>query len=314
MSEQPQMPTLGTDDMPLGPAAGDAGTASANNSQQATPLPMALPVEHGRWLWIVPVAAVLFALWITWQAWRERGVLVTVTFQEGHGLVAGDAVKYRGIAVGSVRDVRLAADTRSVRVLLALRPDASELAREGTRFWLVRPEVGLQRVSGLDTIIGARYVGLWPGDGPPSREFVGLDQAPITGLRQPGDISIVIAAPRRGSISVGSPLTFRQMEIGSVESIQLAPDATAVEIAVLVEAPFVHLIRENSVFWDAGGIEVGFGLKGLTAAVESPTALLRGGISTAAPNNPGRQVSDGHRFTMAEKFEDSWLKWKPVMR
>jgi paraquat-inducible protein B len=262
---------------------------------------------------LIPAATLFFALWVGWQAWRNRGVEVTISFAQGHGILAGDAVKFRGIAVGDVRDVGLGPDAASVILRVSLRPEAAELAREGTRFWLVRPELGLQRVSGLDTIIGARYVALWPGDGAPARHFVGLDDEPVVDVRSPGDLQIVIEAPRRGSLSPGSPLNFRQVQIGAVESIALSRDGTMVEIRVLVLSPFAHLVRDNSVFWDTGGIEVGFGLKGLTAAVESPAALLRGGLSVATPNAPGPAVVEGSRFLLAERFDDDWLKWRPAL-
>ena len=309
-----------TQDLPGGPQPN--GPRSAAQPANPPPprrdpdvgLPVAVPVEHRpSWLWLVPAAALCFALWIVWQVWRDRGTIVTVSFTQGHGIVAGDAVKFRGIEVGQVRDVTLNPEADAVLVRIALRPDASSLAREGTRFWLVRPEFGLQRVSGLETLIGARYIALSPGGGEPARTFTGLDAPPVVGDRRPDDLQLVIQCARRGSLSPGSPLTFRQVQVGVVESVALSEDATHVEARAVVEAAFAHLVRDNSVFWDSGGIEIGVGLRGLTAAVESPAALIRGGVSLATPNEPGARVNSGHRFDLADKLDDSWLKWKPAL-
>jgi paraquat-inducible protein B len=284
------------------------GTTAGN----AAALPTALPApRRGRWLWLVPLAALLFVLWAGWQAWRSRGHSVTVTFQQGHGILAGDAVKHRGIAVGEVREVALGPDAGSVLLTLALRNDAAGLAREGSRFWLVRPEIGLQRVAGLDTIVGARYVEVAPGSGSPERRFVGLEAPPIVLERSPGDLSVLVECLRRGSLSPGAPVTYRQVQVGVVESVALAADAGSVEVLVHIDAEFAPLLRVNSVFWDSGGIEVGVGLKGLTAAIESPAALLRGGISFATPTDAGSAAANGDRFRMADKFDDAWLRWKP---
>lgn len=315
-----------TQDLPAGPGSAgprtrsqtpDAGQTAAAPQQQdpGSGLPVAVPVEHRpSWLWLVPAAALCFALWIVWQVWRDRGTIVTVSFAQGHGIVAGDAVKFRGIEVGQVRDVTLNPQADAVLVRIALRPDAAELAREGTRFWLVRPEFGLQRVSGLETLIGARYIALSPGGGEPARTFTGLDAPPVVGDRRPGDLQIIIQCARRGSLSPGSPVTFRQVQVGVVESVALSEDATHVEARAVVEAPYAHLVRDNSMFWDSGGIEIGVGLRGLTAAVESPAALIRGGVSFATPNDAGAPVASGHRFDLADKLEDSWLKWKPALQ
>ncbi|HMN97072.1 MAG TPA: MlaD family protein [Phycisphaerales bacterium] len=284
----------------------------AATSEEALPVATALPRRSGLGaLWLVPAAAAALALWIGFSAWRERGIPVTVTFAQGHGIGVGDAVKHRGLIVGSVRSARLARDGGSVVVDLSLRRDAAELARAGARFWLVRPEIGFQGVSGIETIIGARYVAVIAGDGPPQRIFVGLEEAPVVLRRRPEDLSIIIETPRRGSLSPGSPLTYRQVPVGVVESISLAGDAGSVEIVVHVEAEYAPLIRERTVFWDAGGIEVGVGLRGVTAAMESPESLLRGALALATPPDPGAPARRGDRYKLSERLDDAWLRWRP---
>ena len=51
--------------------------------------------------------------------------------------------------------------------LLAKAPTRPQLlfrlACEGSRFWIVRPQVSLSRVAGLETVVGARYIGALPG-------------------------------------------------------------------------------------------------------------------------------------------------------
>lgn len=289
-----------------GPSGADLnGTGPADRAT-------AIPVGHqSALIWLVPAVALCFAAWIAVSAWRDRGVMVTVTFADGHGLVAGDAVKHRGIAVGSVRSAVLGDDAESVVVTLALRPDAAGLARGGSRFWLVRPEIGLQRISGIETIIGARSVAVIPGDGPPQRTFVGLEEAPVVGRRTPDDLAIVIESPRRGSFSPGSPVTYRQVQVGVIETVSLAGDAASVEVFVHIDPAYAPLVRERTVFWDAGGIEVGVGLRGVTAAVESPESFFRGGLALATPPEAGAPARRGARFRLAERVEESWLQWRP---
>ena len=69
---------------------------------------------------------------------------------------AGDDVRYRGISVGQVRSVELAGGMDGVIVTAALHSRAVDLARAGTRIWVVRPRVNYSGVAGLETIMGLR--------------------------------------------------------------------------------------------------------------------------------------------------------------
>ena len=56
---------------------------------------------------------------------------------------------------------------------------AALVARDGSVFWIVRPEVGLGNVTGLGTIITGPHIEVSPGAGGPKSEFVGLERPPI---------------------------------------------------------------------------------------------------------------------------------------
>ena len=59
-----------------------------------------------------------------------------------------------------------------------LRRSAASIARDGSVFWIVRPEVGPASISGLRTVFAGPYIQALPGTGPPKTEFVGLDRPP----------------------------------------------------------------------------------------------------------------------------------------
>ncbi|MCA9271803.1 MAG: MCE family protein, partial [Phycisphaerales bacterium] len=103
-------------------------------------------------LWIAPVIALAFVGGLLYMQVRaERGPIVSITFDDASGLEVGANLIHRGIRVGVVKDVRLDKDLSSVLVEAEIAPHAEGLAAEGTQFWIVRPEVSLDRVSGLDT-------------------------------------------------------------------------------------------------------------------------------------------------------------------
>jgi hypothetical protein len=267
----------------------------------------------GRLIWIVPLAAILLAGWLGFRAWSQRGLIVTVSLREGHGLKEGDAVRYRGIAVGRVREVLVAPDGGGVVVVAGLHVQGRLFARAGSRFWVVRPQVGLDRVEGLETLMGPRCMAALPGDGAAQRHFVGLDEPPAVESIEPGDLEIILQAPRRSGMRVGAPVTYRQVRVGTILSVGLTSDAGAVEARVHIQKPYAQIVRPSSRFWPVRGVRAEVGLKGVSLELDQLQGLLIGGVEMATPADSSPPVRTGHRFTLDERPEEAWLEWDPMV-
>ena len=128
-------------------------------------------------MWGVTAAALVVAIALAFWNQKPAGPTITIRFKQGHGLRSGNQLQHRGIAVGSVTAVELADDEQGVAVQIELLATAAKLARHGSEFWVVRPRVSLSKVTGLDTVVGARYIEVQPG--PPDSiakfEFDGLE-------------------------------------------------------------------------------------------------------------------------------------------
>ena len=154
------------------------------------PANASLPVKR-RARWIRPLAFALVAavlavvLLVAVPGLTARGRAIVVKFPEGHGLKPGDALQLRGIRIGEVRSVELSGDIRSVEATIGLEKSADEIAVEGSKFWIARPQIGLSGVSGLGTIAGAKYVGVEPGKGGRRTAFDGLVDPPISEAGEP---------------------------------------------------------------------------------------------------------------------------------
>ncbi len=274
-------------------------------------------------LWFVPVLAVAVVAVLFFQAYSQKGPWIEIEFANGDGLRSGDPVSYRGVQVGKVREVGLVQDMTGVSVKVELNKDAAGLAVAGTRFWVVRPELSLTRVSGLETLLGPRYIEAEPGPAAaggaaPVRKFVGL-RAPPRGISPgaPGTTSgldLVLAATRLGSVAPGSPVVYREVRVGTVISATLSDDAKRVEVGIRIDPSNAHLVRDNSRFWNVSGIGLDLGISGLKLRAGSLESVLAGGIAFATPTKPGARVEPGARFDLAEAAEDAWLKWEPDLK
>jgi paraquat-inducible protein B len=268
-------------------------------------------------VWLIPVFAALgLAGMLAHQIARERGPDVSITFTRAEGLEPGAGLVHRGITVGVVREVRLSPALDEVVVRAEIHPHASAIASEGTQFWIVRPELSLSRVAGLETLLGPRYIAVRPAPpgAPRQRAFRGLDAPPADTEPLPDELRVVLSAPRLGAVSPGSPVLFRDVPVGEVRGATLAEDGRTVLVEAAIAREHAHLVRTNSRFWVASGVGVDWGLfRGLTLRADSLEALLRGAVGFATPNRPGDMVNDGHRFDLHDAPDPDWLEWDPAL-
>ncbi len=237
--------------------------------------------------------------------------MITVSFPDGHGLQKEDTVRYRGIEVGTVESVELGHNLEGVEVEVLLKPFASRLASEGTRFWIVRPELSLTRISGLETAIGHKYIGVQPvtGEGKPKKQytFEGLSNVPVDTLASSG-IEIILRGEKSFSVGKGAPLTYRGVEVGTVLDSGLSGDAGEVHIRVRVLEEFRNLLTSESKFWASSGLDFKWQLGGgFNLDTESLEQLARGGVSMITTGQ-GKQVAPGHLFKLHAVVDDAWLK------
>ncbi|MEM9656732.1 MAG: MlaD family protein [Planctomycetota bacterium] len=264
------------------------------------------------WWWIVTVAALLLAITLVAASWRNQKPHIAVRFTHGRSIVPGDRLRHRGIEVGEVTSVTLADDLEGVRIAIALEPSAWALAREGSRFWIERPQVSLTNVSGLETIVGGQYVAVSPGphDGAHQTEFAGLESPPVGELAE-GGLEIELETTRLGGLRPRAPVTYRGVPVGRITSVGLATDAASVTAHAFIEPAFVKLVRGNTQFWRKGGLDLSVGLTGLEVSMESLSSLAIGGVSFATPDLLGDHAKTGQIFTLHDQPQEDWLAWNP---
>jgi paraquat-inducible protein B len=265
-------------------------------------------------IWIVPLVAAIAGGWLVFKYVRQMGPVISIQFSDGDEIKANQTtLRYRGVRVGDVLSVQLDKDAQHVEVQARLDKSAESLARDGSIFWIVRPEVGAGGLHGLETIVSGPYIQVEPGSGKEQKKFIGAEKPPILKTSE-GELEIILTTPGLGSLTVGAPVYYRGMEVGAVRYFVLGKDSTAVNVHILIETNFAPLVRTDSKFWNAGGIGAHFGLfSGFSMSAESLKSLVIGGIAFATPPSPGILAMNGDIFPLNEKADKKWLKWSPAI-
>lgn len=279
--------------------------------------PLAQPVTtQGRIskLWVLTAICALVSIVLFWWSNQSTGDRIIVRFEEGHGIKPEDRLRHKGIDIGRVERVALDESMRRVEVHIRLPKETRSLVRKGSRFWIVRPVVSTETISGLETILGAKFIAIEPGPlgSELASEFDGLESAPALAPRD-GAVEIVLDSQTRGGLDSGAPLLYRGFKIGQVLSVGLAIDAKTVRTRCAIDPEYRQLIRQNTVFWNRSGWRVDIGITGIKLDADTVSQIVSGGIEMATPENAGAIVNTGHRFVLHEKAEDEWLQWKPSL-
>jgi len=263
-------------------------------------------------VWLVPVAAAALAGWFIYSNLFTGGPTLHIFFDNAAGLQKGkSSLKYRGADIGNVTKVRLTEDHKRVEVVVELNRSAESVARSGSRFWIVKPEVGLEQITGLRTIVSGDYITVEPGPGAFQDHFDGLSDAPV--VEPQGMLRIVLLAEKTGSMKARTPVFYRGVQVGEVFSLDLGHESQTIQITVDIRQRYAPLVRMNSKFWSAGGIHANISLSGLNIAAQSLETLVSGGISFATPDTTEKEAPRGTDFRLYDKPEDAWLSWSPAI-
>jgi paraquat-inducible protein B len=262
-------------------------------------------------VWIVPLVAVLIGGWLVYKAVTEKGPTITITFQSAEGLEAGKTkIKFKDVEVGQVEEIRLSPDLSQVIVTVQLMKQAKDYLSENTRFWVVRARVAGSGVSGLGTLFSGAYIGMDPGKpGNPARSFKGLETPPIVTTDLPGR-HFMLKSERLGSLDVGKPVYFRQIQVGQVVAYEMEKDGQAIDIKIFIHAPHHEHVRNNTRFWNAGGLDVSVDANGIKVNTESFVTLMIGGIAFETPidSEPDPVAQEGEIFRLYDRREDIYKK------
>lgn len=255
-------------------------------------------------VWIIPIVAALVGGWLAYKTISEKGPTITITFADGGGLeVDKTKIKYKSIAVGTVKSVDLLPDLSGVVVTAELRKPSEPHLTENTRFWVERPRIGLGGISGLDTLVSGNYIAMDPSPGSPVRTFTGLERPPGV-LRDEKGAKFQLHAENLGSNSPGAPIFFHDIQVGRILDTTLEEDGTGVVLDIFIEAPHHLRVRDTSRFWQVGGFEVSMGAEGLDVKMESLASLLSGGVAFDTPATAGGSDEPSQPGTVFRVFKN----------
>jgi paraquat-inducible protein B len=189
------------------------------------------------WIWAVPIAAVGIAVWLLVRQ-LSSGIAVSVTFDDSAGMKANHTeVRYRGVKVGEVTEVALAADGSHVIAHLDIEDSMENNLRSGTQFYLEGARPSYSDPASLKAILAGPTIVMRPGAGKSARDFTGVIGSPPQSLAVAIPYLVEFEGPV-GGLQAGAPVTFRGFTVGDVVSVRLTTDSQTGKVS----APIVLML------------------------------------------------------------------------
>ncbi|NIY84768.1 MlaD family protein [Vibrio hepatarius] len=241
---------------------------------------------------------------------RKYGQVITLTFDGENTLVEGTAIKYNGVQVGEVTLIVPDFKREHVEVTARILPEfADKIAKADSYFWIAKAEVGLSGVKNIQNLL-SQSINVAPGKGEPASQFTLNAEAPVS-----DSVTFTLQSESRGSVSKGTPVLYREMEVGRVTSVELGQFADRVVTTISIKPEYAYLVRQNSVFWNTSGLDVSIGISGADIKAGTVDSLIRGGVTFATPQDKqlAPVAKQGHSFYLYPAAEQEWKQWRTAI-
>lgn len=255
-------------------------------------------------VWIFPIVTALIGAWILFYHYSHQGPEVTLITTNAEGIEGGKTtIKSRSVDIGVVESATLTDDLTHVEIKARLHAGMEKLLHNDSMFWVVKPQVGREGISGLGTLLSGAYIELQPGSkGTQPAQYQLLDSPPLAPPDAKG-IRVILDSKKAGQLSPGDPVLFRGYRVGSVETSTFDPQKRTISYQLFINAPNDRLVTSNVRFWKDSGIAVDLTSAGMRVEMGSLTTLFGGGVSFDVPEgiDIGQPVAEKTAFRL---FDD----------
>jgi len=235
-------------------------------------------------IWILPLLALCLGAWLLFKDYQESGFMITVEIKNATGLTPEKTkVFFKGLPIGTLKSFSVSSDLQSINANIEMVKESKEELTEDSKFWIVRPEVSFNKITGLDTLVTGNYFEVQPGNSTvPSNSFVALEVPPPLSSRVPG-LHLILNSKNDVSLSPGSPVYFKKVEVGEVVS-NILQDDSSVETRILIYPKHTKHVSDKTLFFISKGIQFNANLPKLSIHIDPIKTILRGGISFITPS------------------------------
>ena len=228
------------------------------------------------------------------------GSELLLTAENTYNIAKGAPVSYKNKKVGEVLDVELDDTNRNFEILIFIYEPYEKLVKPHSVFWnnggisinATLSGVSVKTNSLISSIQGGiafitperqvEYDESWTGVVFLVHENYERALAVSKNLHPQG-LRFQLTSNKEGSIKKGSPIFYKNIEVGKVESLHLSQDSSTLLLDCFIEKKYMDTINTSSRFYSLSGVRAEGNLQGVSLQTGPLETIISGGIGYFTP-------------------------------
>ncbi len=250
----------------------------------------------------------------------RQGKKFTLVSENSRSFSIGAPVFYKELQVGEITAFDLAPGGNHILADFLIYARYTYLVRSDSIFWKtggIHIDAGLDGVSVKAEMLTTLFTGgvafITPGALPadsrrPNKKKIfhlyqtyqkAIDATPV--LQSKG-VKIQLQAISLKSVSSGTPILYKQVEVGEITGFQMTEKGENIILDAFIQKKYAHLLKTTSRFYNASGVDIKGNLSGVHIKTGSLKSIIAGGIGFFLPF-PGEPVKKNHSFTLYNDYQ-----------
>jgi len=251
-------------------------------------------------VWLIPVIILIFVGWTEYNNFINKKNKITLITDTANGFkIDVTPLEYRGVKIGKITDLSLTKDLNHTLITVMIEKKYMPLAtKQGNIFWIDKPRVTINKVSGLNTILSGYKIQLSPNfdTNKTTYKFKLYENPPLKGY--------FIKLHTTSHINLYTPILYKGVKIGQIIDKKFNDNFI---LTAIIYNQYKKFINNSSIFIKNPILKVDS--KGINLKINSLSSALLGSINVSTPK---KEKLTKKEFTLYNSTDEIIPK-KPIL-
>lgn len=259
--------------------------------------------KRTHWIWIIPILTLALVAVVLYQTYTNKGDLIFIKFNSADNIALHKTkLKHKNLIIGEVETIEFTDNLKQVNVGVRVKPSMRQYLTDKSFFWLVKVQISITKISGLDTLLKGTYIdSVLSNEGQKTKNFIALKKHP-TNLHQKG-VSFKLISKEYSNLNEGSKLYIKDQIVGEIEKKTLSDDLIQTTFDVFINEPYDKYVNKNTIFWKMDTVNISLKSDNFKMTLAPLESMLLGGIRLKTMASSSSTLKVGDSFTLYQNIK-----------
>jgi len=231
---------------------------------------------------LAPIVAIIISYGMLQEYINQKGNEIVIYINDIKGLdVSKSHLEFQGLKIGKLKSISIDENNlKRFKVTVQIYKEFNYFIKEGTKFWIVSPQVNLNRIENIGTVLTGNYIEVLP----PTLDIGKLENLEykykFTALesRPKNKGKIVNLVSSNGKISNNSTIEYKGIKIGEILNKKILK-SNKINYTILIYEKYINLINSKTLFYKVDPLDIKLSASELSINVPSISNILYSSIN-----------------------------------